>query len=114
MKNVLRRSAVQILLGLVVALTLFLPGLLFNMFAENPLTWFEGKYLWMFWAFGIVLCACPSFRLSAAVLTGLAVLELTQFASLAFTHEYITPFAIGLMLIEFSSRKTMGPPDASE
>lgn len=101
MKNVLRRSAVQILLGLVVALTLFLPGLLFNMFAENPLTWFEGKYLWMFWAFGIVLCACPSFRLSAAVLTGLAILELTQFASLAFTHEYITPFAIGLMLIEY-------------
>ncbi|HSO09603.1 MAG TPA: phosphoethanolamine transferase [Desulfoprunum sp.] len=101
MKNVLRRSAVQILLGLVVALTLFLPGLLFNMFAEIPLTWFEGKYLWMFWAFGIVLCACPSFRLSAAVLTGLAVLELTQFASLAFTHEYITPFAIGLMLIEY-------------
>lgn len=101
MKTVLRRSAVQILLGLVVALTLFLPGLLFNMFAENPLTWFEGKYLWMFWAFGIVLCACPSFRLSAAVLTGLAVLELTQFASLAFTHEYITPFAIGLMLIEY-------------
>lgn len=91
----------QILLGLVVALTLFLPGLLFNMFAENPLTWFEGKYLWMFWAFGIVLCACPSFRLSAAVLTGLAILELTQFASLAFTHEYITPFAIGLMLIEY-------------
>jgi len=101
MKTVLRRSAVQILLGLVVALTLFLPGLLFNMFAENPLTWFEGKYLSMFWAFGIVLCACPSFRLSAAVLTGLAVLELTQFASLAFTHEYITPFAIGLMLIEY-------------
>ena len=101
MKNVLRRSAVQILLGLVVALTLFLPGLLFNMFAENQLTWFEGKYLWMFWAFGIVLCACPSFRLSAAVLTGLAILELTQFASLAFTHEYITPFAIGLMLIEY-------------
>lgn len=91
----------QILLGLVVALTLFLPGLLFNMFAENQLTWFEGKYLWMFWAFGIVLCACPSFRLSAAVLTGLAILELTQFASLAFTHEYITPFAIGLMLIEY-------------
>ncbi|MBB5348155.1 phosphoethanolamine transferase [Desulfoprunum benzoelyticum] len=101
MKTVLRKSAVQILLGLVVALTLFLPGLLFNLFAETPLTWFELKYLWMFWAFGIVLCACPSFRLSATVLTGLAVLELTQFASLAFTHEYITPFSIGLMLIEY-------------
>lgn len=100
MKTIFRRSAVQILLGLVVALTLFLPGLLFNMFADTPLTWFRAKYLWMFWAFGIALCACPSFRLSATVLTGLAVLELTQFASLAFTHEYITPFAIGLMLIE--------------
>jgi len=55
----------------------------------------------MFWAFGIVLCACPSFRLSATVLTGLAFLELTQFASLAFTHEYITPSTIGLMLIEY-------------
>ncbi|MGW8160094.1 MAG: phosphoethanolamine transferase [Desulfoprunum sp.] len=101
MKTFLRKSAVQILLGLVVALTLFLPGLLYNMFAENPLTWFRGEYLWMFWAFGIVLCACPSFRLSATVLTGLAFLELTQFASLAFTHEYITPSTIGLMLIEY-------------
>jgi len=101
MNTVLRKSAVQILLGLVVALTLFLPGLLFNMFADTPLTWFRAKYLWMFWAFGFALCACPSFRLSATVLTSLAVLELTQFASLAFTHEYITPFAIGLMLIEY-------------
>jgi len=35
MKTFLRKSAVQILLGLVVALTLFLPGLLYNMFAET-------------------------------------------------------------------------------
>jgi glucan phosphoethanolaminetransferase (alkaline phosphatase superfamily) len=101
MHHFMKRLAVNALLGGVIALTLLLPGFFFNQFGDTPILWFKDKYFYMFWGFGVALCACPSFRLAVVVMSGLALLELTQFGSLAFSHEYITPFAIGLMLVEY-------------
>ena len=101
MQTIGRKLAIQAALGVVIALTMLLPGFFFNQFTDIQLLWFRDTYFWMFWGFGVALCACPSFRLAAVVLSGLAILELTQFGSLAFDHEYITPFAIGLMLVEY-------------
>lgn len=102
MQHLLKKLAVNAFLGVVVAMTLLFPGFFFNHFGEMPVLWFEDKYFYIFWGFGVALCACPSFRFAAVVMSGLALLELTQFGSLAFSHEYITPFSIGLMLVEYA------------
>ncbi len=101
LKNRLKKIAIHGLCGLAVTFALLLPGYLFTLFTATPLTWFRDKYFWMFWAFGLALAGCRRFRFVAAVLVLLAILELTQFGSLAFSHEYLTPFAIGLMVLEF-------------
>ena len=101
LKNRVKKIAIHGLCGLAVTIALLLPGYLFTFFTDTPLTWFRDKYFWMFWAFGLALAGCRRFRFVAAVLVLLAMLELTQFGSLAFSHEYITPFAIGLMVLEF-------------
>lgn len=101
MKNILIRLAVNISVGLVVTLALLIPAYLFHWFSETPLVWFRAKYFWMFWVFGTALAGCPRFVMVAAVLSFLGILEMTQFGSLAFSGEYITPFSIGLMFVEF-------------
>jgi glucan phosphoethanolaminetransferase (alkaline phosphatase superfamily) len=101
LKSILQKITVQILCGLAVVAALLLPGYLFGLLSGTSLTWFREKYFWMFWGFGLALAGCRSSRFVAAVLVLLGGLELTQFGSLAFSHEYITPFSIGLMLVEF-------------
>lgn len=101
LKNILLKIAVQALCALAVVIALLIPGYLFGLFTDTPLTWFREKYFWMFWGFGLALAGCRSFRFVVAVLALLGILELTQFGSLAFSHEYITPFSIGLMMVEF-------------
>ncbi len=96
----LLRLAVHGGVALTVVAALMAPAYLFPWFTETPLTWFREKYFYMFLAFGVALAGCPRFGIVAAVLALLALLELTQFGSLAFAGEYITPFAIGLMFVE--------------
>jgi glucan phosphoethanolaminetransferase (alkaline phosphatase superfamily) len=91
---------VNIIVGLAIAVALMAPAFIFPWFTETPLTWFREKYLWMFWAFGFALAGCPRIWPVAGSLGILALLEVTQFGSLAFSGEYITPFAIGLMFVE--------------
>ncbi len=94
------RLTVHGVVALTVVVALMAPAYFFPWFSDAPLTWFRGKYFYMFLAFGVALAGCPRFGIAAGVLGMLGLLELTQFGSLAFTGEYITPFAIGLMFVE--------------
>ncbi len=102
MKKILLRLAVHVTVALAVVVALMVPAHLFHWFSDTPpLTWFRAKYFWMFWAFGVALVGCPRFGMVASVLGLLGILELSQFGSLAFSGEYITPFSIGLMFVEW-------------
>lgn len=101
MKGNLFRLAVHGTVSLAVVAALMAPAYLFQCFSDNPVTWYREKYVWMFWGFGVALAGCPRLRIAAAVLGLLGILELTQFGSLAFSGEYITPFSIGLMVDEY-------------
>ena len=100
MKRMCIGITVNIIVGLVVAAALMAPAYILPWFTGTPLTWFREKYFWMFWAFGLALAGCPRVWPVAGALGLLALLEVTQFGSLAFSGEYITPFAIGLMFVE--------------
>lgn len=101
MKKKLLGFAVHGTVSLAVVAALMAPAYLFQWFSDTPVTWYREKYVWMFWGFGVALAGCPRFRIAAAVLGLLGILELTQFGSLAFSGEYITPFSIGLMVDEY-------------
>lgn len=101
-KKILLRLAVHGAVALAVVVALMSPAYFFGWFSDTPpLTWFRVKYFWIFLAFGVALAGCSRFGTVAAVLGLLGILELTQFGSLAFSGEYITPFSIGLMFVEF-------------
>jgi glucan phosphoethanolaminetransferase (alkaline phosphatase superfamily) len=101
MKKTLLRLTVHAAAALVVVLALMSPAYFFQLFSDVPVIWFQEKYFWIFCAFGIALAGCPRFSTVVLVLGLFGILELTQFGNLAFSGEYITPFSIGWMFVEF-------------
>ena len=101
-KTALKQLSVNGAVALAVVVTLMAPAYLFPWFSDQPVTWYREKYFWMFLAFGFILASCRSFKVVASTLGLLAVLEFTQFGSLAYSGDYITPFSIGLMFVEFA------------
>jgi glucan phosphoethanolaminetransferase (alkaline phosphatase superfamily) len=102
MKTILNKSGLHILLASAIALTLLIPGFFFQFFSDVKLIWFTAKYFWIFFAFGVVLSLCRSFKFVAVIWTLLALLEITQFGCLAYFNEYLTPYAIGFMFHELA------------
>ncbi|WP_027358427.1 phosphoethanolamine transferase [Desulforegula conservatrix] len=100
MKNVFSKILIHTITALVVAFCLMLPGLLFKYFAATNTIWFNVKYFWIFFAFGLVLSGCRSFGFIASVLAVLGVLEITQYGSLAYFGDFINPFWVQQMFIE--------------
>lgn len=86
----------------VISLALLVPAWCFHFFSDTRVTWFSGKYFWIFFSFGIVLAACKNFKVILATLGFLGLLEITQFASLAYQGDFINPYTIGQMFIEIS------------
>lgn len=104
MKNILlknfSRVLVHLIASLVVAFCLMLPGLIFKHFVSSNLIWFSYKYFWIFFAFALVLSACRNLGFIFSVLGILCLLEITQYASLAYFGDFINPFWVQQMLIE--------------
>lgn len=101
MKKVAIKLITNVLLSLIVAMTLLAPGFLYNLLYDPNFVWITSKYLGIFFLFGLALVACRSFKVAVVVLAGLALLEVTQFSSLAYFKDYITPYDIGYMVTEF-------------
>ncbi|MDH3347537.1 MAG: phosphoethanolamine transferase [Desulfobulbaceae bacterium] len=101
-KKALKQLLVNCAIAIVVLVTLMVPAFIFPWFSDNPITWYREKYVWMFLVFGAILASCRSFKVVASTLGFLAALEITQFGSLAYSGDYITPFSIGLMFVEFA------------
>jgi len=100
MKNVFLKIVIHVCTAFLVAFCLLLPGLLFKYFVTTNILWFNAKYFWIFFAFGLVLSACRNFGFIAGVLAVLGLLEITQYGSLAYFGDYINPFWVQQMLIE--------------
>ncbi|TYT74854.1 phosphoethanolamine transferase [Desulfobotulus mexicanus] len=100
LKSISFRLCIHGLLALAIALCLMLPALIFNSFSPSNVIWFSEKYYWIFFGFALLLAACRSHTFIAVVLGLLCLLEITQFASLAYFGDYINPFWIHQMFIE--------------
>lgn len=100
MKNVFLKIVTHLLVSTAVALCFLLPGLFFKYFVSSNLLWFNAKYFWIFSGFALSLSFCRSFGFIASVLGILGVLEISQFASLAYFGDYINPFWIQQMFVE--------------
>ena len=94
--------AVHALMAMVVSMMLLAPGYLFRFIGDKPILWFRFKYFLIFAAFGAVLAACRSFKWIAFTVIFLGLLELTQFGSLYYSGDFITPYSVEFMLREFS------------
>lgn len=98
--KIFTRLCVHGLLSFAIALCLMLPGLLFTWFHPANMLWFNEKYFWIFCGFALLLTGCGRFLFIALVLGILGLLEITQFASLAYFGDFINPFWIQQMFIE--------------
>lgn len=94
------KTLVNIILAALISLTFLVPAWLFRFFHEANFVWFNLKYFWIFFAFGIVLTCCKSLKAIIAVFVLVGILEITQFSSLAYFSEFLSPYAIGLMFVE--------------
>lgn len=98
----LNKAAVHILTALAISMILLAPGYFFRFIGDKPILWFNSEYLWIFAAFGLVLSLCRSYTVVAATLTFLGLLEITQFGSLYYSGDFLTPYTVEFMLREFS------------
>ncbi len=96
----LGRVVVDLLIAALIALTFLLPGRLFRIFHQAGFAWFRWKYFWVFFVFGCFLACCNSLAVICTVFVLVGILELSQFASLAYFGEFINPYAIGQMFTE--------------
>ncbi len=81
-------------------MTFLLPGRLFKLFHKKDITWFKNKYFFIFLVFGFFLTSCNSYAIIISILFLIGILELSQFASLAYFGEFINPYAVGQMFTE--------------
>jgi glucan phosphoethanolaminetransferase (alkaline phosphatase superfamily) len=96
----LGKILVNLLISALVSLTFLLPGRLYRIFREANFVWFISKYFWTFFVFGFFLTSCKSPVVIVTVFALIGILELSQFASLAYFGEFINPYAIGQMFTE--------------
>ncbi len=91
---------VNVTLAALISLTFLVPALLFRFFEKADFVWFNVKYFWIFFAFGCILTLCKSKKVTAAVFLLVGLLEISQFCSLAYFGEFLSPYAIGQMFTE--------------
>jgi len=96
----LGKVLVNLLISALISLTFLLPGRLFRIFRKANFIWFSRKYFWIFFVFGFFLASCKSLGVVITVVALVGILELSQFASLAYFGEFINPYAIGQMFTE--------------
>lgn len=101
MRQTLNTAAVHVLTALVISVVLLAPGYLFRFIGDKPILWFNSEYLWIFAAFGLVLSLC-NYKTGFAALLFLGLLEITQFGSLYYSGDFLTPYTVEFMLREFS------------
>jgi glucan phosphoethanolaminetransferase (alkaline phosphatase superfamily) len=94
------KTLVNLVLAALISFTFFVPAWLFRFFHEANFVWFNLKYFWIFFIFGITLASCRSIKTVIAVVVFVGILEITQFGSLAYFGEFLSPYAVGLMFIE--------------
>ena len=98
----LARTIVNLILAALISLAFLVPGRLYRFFHEANFVWFSRKYFWIFFAFGFALTSCGSFAVIISMFVLLGILEISQFASLAYFGEFLNPYAIGQMFIEIA------------
>jgi glucan phosphoethanolaminetransferase (alkaline phosphatase superfamily) len=94
------KLACNLVLASLISLTFLVPALLFRIFQKADFVWFNLKYFWIFFAFGFILTSCKSKKTTSAVFLLVGTLEITQFCSLAYFGEFLSPYAIGQMFTE--------------
>jgi len=94
------KLAFNLFLAALISLTFLVPALLFRLFQKADFVWFNLKYFWIFYAFGFILTSCKSKKTISAVFLFVGILEITQFSSLAYFGEFLSPYAIGQMFVE--------------
>jgi glucan phosphoethanolaminetransferase (alkaline phosphatase superfamily) len=98
--TLLGKTFVNLILAALISLTFLVPGRLYRHFHEANFVWFSRKYFWIFFTFGFVLTSCKSISTIIIVFSMVGILEISQFSSLAYFGEFISPYAIGQMFTE--------------
>ena len=96
----LGRLGLHLGIGAFFSFLFLVPGYLYNLVGNTEILWFSPKYFATFFAFGLILSFCRNRKLVGGALLLLGLLEFSQFASLAYFGQYITPYSIRLMFVE--------------
>lgn len=102
MKKFLAKTFIHICTAGCISLLFFVPGWIFSLFKPVYFQQFSWKYFLIFGLFACILSFLRSTMQCSVIIAFLAILEMTQFGSLAYFGDFINPFTIQQMFIEFA------------